>query len=103
MADDRRFGYRLQVVGDELHMDGMVVAIFVQRGVAATLMDKLVTSLDGALVNGCADDTKVPYVKDVVGEGDRDELLARMVKAGRNGLLRVSDACMVINDFMDGV
>lgn len=102
-----RYGHALSVVGDELHVDGMLVAVLAQSGVPATVMDKLVQSLDGALLIGCADDT-VPEQVGTTGiatpssNDERDELLARLVKASRNGLLRLTDACTVVHAYYDG-
>ena len=101
----------LRIIGDEIHMDGMVVAILVQYGVPATLMATLVYGLDGAVVGDIPDDTGVPDVVgtrgvlhdvDQRGENDRELLLEAFKREGKHGLLRVKDASDIVNRLYDG-
>jgi hypothetical protein len=98
----------VQVIGDELHVDGQVVALLATRNVPASLMDRVVRGLDGAVLGDIPDDTGQPEQVGTTGvitpsnDEDRDPLLAAFSRRARNGLLRLSDACDIVNRHFDG-
>lgn len=91
------------VIGDELHIDGMVVAVLAQSGVPATIMADFVEGLEnGTLFEADQPEPLSPDEKVDLGHEARDVLLAHFTQRGRGGLWRSADICAVLNRHFDG-
>lgn len=93
----------IRVIGDELHADGQVVAVLAQSGIAATLMQRVVDGLDGAVLGEIPDDTAKPdELADMRSDQAHELLHTAMKRVERSGLLRWSDVQRVIQQFVQG-
>lgn len=93
----------VQLIGDELHVDGMVVALLAQRGVPASVMADLVDGLEnGTLFEAAKEEPLSPDERVDLGHEEREALLAHMTKVARGGLLRLADVCEAVNKHFDG-
>jgi hypothetical protein len=109
----------LEVVGDELQFEGLVVGMLAQSGIPATIMDRALDfigpvrreEVEQEILDECSCKhlKECPLHRAEIGtsrnefeEDDRDQLLAILTKRAKNGLLRLTDVADVINGYMDG-
>jgi hypothetical protein len=110
----------VQVVGDEIVFEGLVIGLLAQSGVPPSVMDRAMASFGigesrEAMLNELVAECPCKHLKECPlhraekgtqraepEDEDRDALLRLLAGRARGGLLRLADACDVVNTYMDG-
>jgi hypothetical protein len=110
----------IQVIGDEIVFEGLVVGMLAQSGIPLSVMDRALEAFGTKAtredqINELLEECPCKHLKECplhraetgtqraeLEEDDRQALLDLMGRRARSGLLRLSDVADVINTYMDG-
>lgn len=95
----------IQVIGDEIHADGYLVARLSASGVPATVLGKFEHLLQGATLGeqpeACDGDSDTPESVDFAIDSSLDELLKRANAFAKGGLLTLGELGKLVQQMKD--